>query len=308
MNFTIGSDPEFILIDEKNNFKSAIGIIKGTRKKRLKINNLDFYYDNVLAEFTVKPSSNKKDFLSNLKNSINICEEIIKPLRLSSHTSAEFSSEELLHPDARKSGCAVEHCAYSLEVISSKKIEKLFKKNNLRTAGGHVHLGFSQVQSHDFCIMLVRMLDLFLGFVSLFLDNSPGCVERRKIYGAPGRYRQPSYGVEYRTLSNFWILDPELTEIVYDLCEFSIEFTNQKKYENFWKVDYDKLNSDSFWNEGGDPSSCHQCYGYNLNRFKKLFFMGKEELANECLEIKDIVDFYLPKELKNKINSKFIIF
>jgi len=303
MDFTIGSDPEFILLDENNNFKSAIGIIKGTRNKRLKINGIEFYYDNVLAECTVKPAKCKEEFLHNIKNSINIYKELIKPFKLSSVSSAYFSNEELVHPDARKSGCSAEYCAYSLDVISPKKIDKIFKKSKLRTAGGHVHLGTELGQKHETCIMLVRMLDLFLGFTSLFLDNSKESLERRKIYGSCGRYRQPKYGAEYRTLGNFWVFDPKLAGLVFDICEFVIKFTQEKRYENFWKIDNEKLNSDDFWNSGGDPASCHICYGYDILKFKKMFFMDRVDLEKECGDIKNIIDENLPKNIKNQIKN-----
>ena len=38
---------------------------------------------------------------------------------------------------------------------------------------------------------------------------------RRQLYGSAGRFRPTSYGIEYRTLSNFWIWDQRLTR---DLC------------------------------------------------------------------------------------------
>jgi hypothetical protein len=303
MDFTIGSDPEFILIDDKNNFKSAIGIIKGSRKKRLKINNLEFYYDNVLAEFTVKPADNKSEFILNVHNSIKICKELIKPYNISQASSAYFSNEELIHPDARKAGCDVEYCAYSLDVISSKKINKLFRKSRLRTAGGHVHLGTDLGKNHESCVMLVRMLDLFLGFTFLFLDNSKESIERRKIYGSPGRYRQPKYGLEYRTLSNFWLSSPKLVGLIYDICEFVLNFTQEKKYEYFWKIDQEKLSSDDFWNNDGDPAKCHHCYGYDINNLFSLFSLNKTDLEKHCLEIKEIVDFYMPDNIKNQIND-----
>lgn len=298
MQFTIGSDPEFILNDDRNICKSAIGIIKGTRENRLKINENEFYYDNVLAECTIKPSSSKEEFYENINESIENLKNIVSPYNLSNLSFAYFSKEELNHPDAKKSGCESEYCAYSLEKISSERINSLFKISQLRTAGGHVHLGTELGKDHESCVMLVRMLDLFLGFPFLFLDPS---VERRKLFGSPGRYRQPEYGIEYRTLGNYWLFEKKLIELVYDICEFVISFTKEKGYENFWQVDYEKLNSDEFWNNDGDPSNCHNCHGYDVNNFKKLFTLNKKELIINSKEIIKIINYYLPKHIKNKI-------
>lgn len=301
MNFTIGCDPEFIVIN-KQDIISAINIIKGTRDKRIKIKNTEIYYDNVLAECTVKPASSKEEFVENIQESINLLSEIIFPYKLSQLSSAIFTNEELEHPDAKKSGCAAEYCAYSLSTISPNKINKIFKNSNLRTAGGHVHLGTNLGKNHESCVMLVRMLDLFLGFISLILDSSQESIERRKIYGSAGRYRQPFYGVEYRTLGNFWIFNNQLIRLLYDICEFVIKFTEDRGYENFWKVDNEKLDSDEFWNNGGDPADCHLCFGYDVFKFRKLFFMNKQELIEQSKEIKQIIDRYLPDNIKNQIS------
>lgn len=298
MNFTIGSDPEFILIDDKNKIKSAIGVVKGTRNKRIKIDQIEFYYDNVLAECTVVPSKTKEEFIHNLRKSLSIFYKLVHPYKITTIPSAYFSAEDLIHRDSRKSGCSAEHCAYSLGTVLPKKIDKFFNESKLRTAGGHIHLGTDLGRSHESCIMLVRMLDLFLGFAFLQLDNSKESIERRKIFGKAGRYRQPSYGVEYRTLSSFWLSSPKLAELVYELCEFVIQFTIEKKYENFWKIDYDKLNSDDFWNNDGDPAKCHECYGYNCKKFRNLFINKNLDYKKN---IEEIFNFYTNKSIKNKI-------
>lgn len=298
MNFTIGGDPEFIISDKNDNIVSAIDVVKGTRNKRIKINKNEYYYDNVLAECTILPSNNKEEFIFNVKNSIDTYKKLIYPYKITDLSSNYFSKKDLLHKDARKSGCSVEYCAYSLETISSKKINKILNSTNLRTAGGHIHLGTDLGKNHESCVMLVRMLDLFLGFASLLIDNNIQSVERRKIFGQAGRYRQPKYGIEYRTLSNFWLFNDKLVGVIYDICEFTIDFTKEKKYENFWKIDYEKLNSDDFWNNDGDPADCHFCYGYDCKKFKNLFINKDLDYKKNIMEI---FEYYLDKKIKNKI-------
>lgn len=70
-------------------------------------------------------------------------------------------------------------------------------------------------------ISVIRAMDFFLGIPSLLLDNDK---ERRKLYGKAGAYRTPHYGVEYRTLSNFWMRDKKLVEWVFNQTYEALEF------------------------------------------------------------------------------------
>ena len=303
MGFSFGSDPEFILIDEKGNLKSAINVIKRSKEKKINLNGNFYFYDNVLAECTVKPSFSKKEAIDNIRESLLGCANLVHPFKITTIASGQYNDKELDHKDSRKSGCDAEFCAYKLKKVSSKKIKKAIKKSNFRTAGGHVHLGTTLGQSHETCIMLVRMLDLFLGIASLTLDPSDDGFARRKLYGAAGRYRQPSYGVEYRTLSNFWLASPELVELVYDICSFVIDSTQEKMYEKFWKVDYETLESDSFWNNCGDPSTCHYCHGYDVSLMKSLFESEPNKINSVGYNLKKISEAFMPKYLIEKINK-----
>lgn len=303
MVFSFGSDPEFILSDEKGKFKSAIGIVKASKEKRLEIGGLQFFYDNVLAECTIEPAFSKDQAVENARKSLRIYSEIVRPFRLTSLSSAEFDETEMGHVEARKAGCETELCAYSLSAVSSDNIKKIFRKSNFRTAGGHVHIGTALGSSHEKSVMLVRMLDLFLGVSSLFIDRSRESLLRRKVYGLPGRYRQPKHGIEYRTMGNFWLSSPRLVEIVYDICQFVVEMVENGGHEAFWSVDREKLDSDDFWNRGGNPSSCHHCHGYDVSLLRRMFRLEFSEIVSEARGILDFVLSMLPSQIKMRISS-----
>lgn len=301
MNFTFGSDPEFILIDKKGNPKSAINVIRHGKENKIEKEGNFFFYDNVLAECTVKPAHSRDEAVENVQKSLKILSELIGDYQICTSASAEFSESEMTHPDARKAGCDEEYCAYKMQVVSSAKTKKIFRNSNFRTAGGHVHLGTELGKSHETCVMLVRMLDLFLGVASLFLDGRKSSSRRRKIYGQAGRYRQPKYGVEYRTLSNFWLLNPFMVELVYDICCLVVKLTNDEVYKKFWRVDYEKLNSDKFWNSGGDPSCCHACHGYDVEKLRKMFTKKRNSGLSDGKDVVKLAFYYMPKEIKSKI-------
>jgi|GEM_PF-3449712 len=303
MPFSFGSDPEFILSDEKGKFRSAIGIVKASKEKRLGVGGSHFFYDNVLAECTVEPSFSRDQAVENAKRSLKTYAEIVRPFRITCLASAEFDESEMKHKDARKAGCEVEMCAYSLSEVPSGKIKKLFRKSNFRTAGGHVHLGTDMGGSHEQSVMLVRMLDLFLGVSSLLVDRDAPSVHRRKIYGLPGRYRQPVHGVEYRTMGNFWFSSPSLVELVYDICEYVMKAMKERIYENFWTVDRERLESDDFWNAGGDPAKCHRCHGYDVSLMKRMFDLEFKDMVSQAGDIINLVLSLLPDKIKRRLSD-----
>lgn len=303
MPFSFGSDPEFILSDEKGKFRSAIGVVGASKERRLSVGGNHFFYDNVLAECTVEPAFSREQAVENARKSLETYAEIVRPFRLNCVSSAEFDDSEMLHRDARKAGCETEMCAYGLCEVPANKIKKLFKKTNFRSAGGHVHIGTDIGRSHEQSVMLVRMLDLFLGISSLLVDRDTQSLNRRKIYGLPGRYRQPTHGVEYRTMGNFWLSSPRLVELVYDVCEHVMKAMDERIYENFWTVDRERLESDEFWNAGGDPAECHRCHGYDVALVKKMFNLEFKDMVSEAREIIDLVLSMMPDQIKRRLSD-----
>ena len=67
-------------------------------------------------------------------------------------------------------------------------------------------------------------MDILLGLPSVILDAD---TERRAMYGAAGAHRIKPYGVEYRSLSNFWLGSEQLQEWAYEqsILAVSSEFT-----------------------------------------------------------------------------------
>jgi len=87
---------------------------------------------------------------------------------------------------------------------------------------GHIHIGYENPDT-DTSIAIIQAMDLFLGVSSILLDDD---TERRVMYGKAGAYRFKKYGVEYRTLSNFWIKDEQSIKWAYEQCLKMVEFIN----------------------------------------------------------------------------------
>jgi hypothetical protein len=125
-------------------------------------------------------------------------------------------------------GCDPAANAYGEPPLSVDNPESL----PFRFAGGHVHLGLIFPDNGTIAAprkfnkkytttkeleKLVHTLDATVGvlFVAVMADlDSP---IRRQYYGRAGEYRQKPYGLEYRVLSNAWLLHPVLTQFMFDM-------------------------------------------------------------------------------------------
>jgi hypothetical protein len=134
--------------------------------------------------------------------------------------------------------------------------------NTFRSCGGHVHIGYDggvdfeqpdhmteeEYEEAIFQISMdrvgvVRMCDLFLGIPSLLIDKDPTSKNRRNLYGQAGTHRPcQQYGVEYRSMGNFWLARPSLVELVYDLATIAAKMVMEDRcHEKIWE---DEINPD----------------------------------------------------------------
>lgn len=131
----------------------------------------------------------------------------------------ELSEEEhkRLSDEAKKLGCKPSFNAYDKKASISVNPETYLK----RSASGHIHLGLGRntitgVESvlYQNRERLVPLLDILLGNTCVLIDRDPMNAERRQVYGRAGEYRLPLHGLEYRTLSNFWLRSYPLASFV----------------------------------------------------------------------------------------------
>ena len=290
MNFTFGSDPEFMLTSREYCLKSAIGILpKRINAKCLKGNY--FYYDNVLAEIAIKPSSNKEETILNTKIALEKLAQMIKPIKFEICSAENYPLKELNHQDARIAGCNPEWDVYTLQCILPP--EEIISKTSFRTAGGHIHLGSKILKDSINIFAAVRMMDLFIAVPSLFIDPDNSSKRRRKIYGHAGSHRITDYGLEYRALSNFWLSSPEFVGLMYDLCEFVLNFIKNKDYEMFWLLEKDLLDEE-------DPTEAYKCYGYDVNKLINCINNCDKKSASKFLTF---ISHYLPRKILKEINK-----
>jgi len=227
----IGADPEFFLRDKGRLPVPAIGLIGGTKYEPRFINDDGFsavQEDNVMVEFNIKPARSAKEFAENIALVMtHLTTDLVRRgFQIAVVPSMKFFPHQLKHPQAMTIGCEPDWNAWTDRQNPRVSVEKL---ENIRVSGGHVHISYEFNQAKptpESQLELVRWCDLFLGVPSVLLDTD---TVRRQFYGKAGNFRPKLYGVEYRTLSNFWIASQETCQWVFSQIQAMIARMNEGK-------------------------------------------------------------------------------
>jgi hypothetical protein len=220
---TIGCDPEmFLYSKEKGKYVPVCGLVGGTKDSPIPITDEGHAVqeDNVMVEYCIPPCSNVNDFVKHIKFTKDYIDEtILSRYGLVSKcvASARFDYDDLQAPQALHFGCSPDYNAWTLEQNEVSKGDPL-----LRTAGGHIHVGYDDPDARV-SIELIKAMDLFIGVPSIILDTD---TDRRRMYGKAGAYRLKGYGAEYRVVSNFWTNNEELMKWVWGQVIKAIDWVN----------------------------------------------------------------------------------
>ena len=222
---TIGTDPEVFLIDANDRLVSVVGRLGGTKEIPKPIGKgCAVQEDNVMAEFNTPPCTT----VDHMWESINRCRSYIEGttgLKTLVKASAIFDEEQLKHKQAQIFGCDPHWNVYTEEQESPDCVGSL-----MRSCGGHVSIGYPEPKNmHEKLSIFIRNLDLFLGVPSVLID---GDVRRRETYGKAGVFRIKPFGIEYRTLSNFWIDKRQHVEYIFDGVLKAYDWTMKGKSLN----------------------------------------------------------------------------
>jgi len=232
-NITLGSDPEFLAIDENGTPKSAVGFIPGTKKEPFPLTENGEYsiqIDNVGVEGCVPPTRTKEEFINSIitiKKLANAKLQETQPSwKIVSSSSSRFEKEELDSDTARQFGCEPSICVYTQDVSPRPSPDEV---GNLRSFGFHIHIGFecdgNPITSLE---RIIKGMDIFCGVGSILIDSDN---DRRNIYGNAGdmRFRYLDNGitiVEYRTLGGAMSRNEEIIGWCYDRTMDAINAAN----------------------------------------------------------------------------------
>lgn len=214
--FKFGCDPELFILDQKGEPVCAEGLIPGTKSDPYPVLGGAVQVDGMAAEFNIEPADNYASFQGRVRT---VMTELFKMLpkgyTFSDKPVVTFSEKvwEEAPDKAKELGCTPDFNAWTgLPNPPPNDPEN----PRMRTASGHIHLGWTEGESiadlqHLMnCQDIVKQLDWYLGAWSTTVDPY---IERRRLYGKAGACRYKDYGVEYRVLSNFWLFNDNILPV-----------------------------------------------------------------------------------------------
>lgn len=208
MDIQLGADPE-LFFTKDGLPEMAIGYVGGTKRNPKPLGIGHIQEDNVAAEYNIPPQASKAGWVEAHKSMLDSIRTIAaaNKLQLAITPVMHFTRAQLQStPEAMQLGCVPDDSIYGEDYQRPSPFQ------TLRTCGGHVHIGCElAINSPQ---RVVEAMDIYLGLPASIVDKD--WAERAAMYGGFGKYRNKDYGLEYRSLSNFWLQSENLMEWVWD--------------------------------------------------------------------------------------------
>lgn len=216
----LGQDCEVFLKDKGGKHLSVIGMIGANKWAPMQIPDMPKGFtlqeDNVALEFGIPPAASADEFVFNTRAVMLAGLSKLKGKRFSRLSCTVFDEDQMQTPEAFVFGCEPDFNAWT----KTENDKPVPPHQFMRSAGGHVHIELPQGFTPQDQLNAIRAADLFLGVPSVLIDSGS---MRRKLYGQAGAFRPKPYGVEYRTLSNFWMFKKHLTKWVWTQMEKALQ-------------------------------------------------------------------------------------
>lgn len=234
---TLGADPE-IFAFKKGSLLPAYEFLPPKGEERL------MYWDGFQAEWKYdQPYTCQNTLVKATREALMQMHGYAakKGGKLSLVNVVKIPSETLatVHPKYVELGCEPSYNAYKLRGLNVEN-PRLLK---YRFAGGHMHFGeYKTIPNYE---RIIKTLDKVLGIWAVGTARTVDSSIRRQYYGMAGEYRKPQYGtdeygrkvygVEYRTLSNFWLSSPGLMQLTWDLGRLCVKLSSTT-YNKLWST------------------------------------------------------------------------
>lgn len=212
---TYGCDPEFFFIDPHDHSVPVCGWLGGSKESPLPLHDCFVQEDGVAAELTIPPQTSPESMVARAQVAVSTITRHankkravyprIVPTQLFSKAALDAAGEA-----AHRFGCSPDFDCYTggqQNPLLPGFVEHS-SGGQYRFAGGHIHIGYKDIQPYVPEHAVALLCDFYIGLGLVAAGERQGM--RRSMYGRPGMYRPTHYGVEYRTPSNLWLVNPAL--------------------------------------------------------------------------------------------------
>ena len=241
---TLGGDPEFFIFEKKGKkyiIITADKVLPSKHKKKRASTNGYIFFDGVQAEINPDPHHCREYVARNIcycledayleaRKTFKKKEIVFAPLAGIKVTKANLKGAD---KECFRFGCSPDSNLYTDE----KTIYPDGNKFLIRFSGGHIHLGFDEsdhmevMRKSGKLLNLIKLLDIIPGTMSVAISRGEDEVIRSQYYGKAGTYRVQKHGLEYRSLSSFWLVSPPMVSLFYGLTRdaFNIVYNGKEK-------------------------------------------------------------------------------
>lgn len=242
-SFTIGADPEVFVGNKDGKLMNAFDFlpsktapVKGPQGNRA-------YWDGFQAEFDLPmPAPTCLDTLTfQVRTGLQLV--LSEARKKDKGAKLLFNSVMDIDPVLLAEG-KEEHvqfgCMPSFNAYNMKGADLNGREVSFRPAGGHMHFGIGETTQEE-GIRIVRALDGIIGVASVSMFGKWDDPRRRALYGLAGEFRLPKHGLEYRVLSNAWVMHPLMCYMSFDLARKAVRLGQLGLFEESFKTPQEKV-------------------------------------------------------------------
>jgi hypothetical protein len=200
--------------------------------------------DGAATEINIAPSADVNEFYDRIETAKNAATKLASDLGLRALVFPRviFNVKKFWEErDDTFRDCVRFGCDPDLDIYSGKYATEISASNiPERYGGGHIHMQAPEdnpsIYEENY-YHITRLMDILVGNTSVALlrpntDWVTAEKSRLKYYGKPGKIRLQEYpdghkGIEYRTPSNFWIINKNFTNVL--LTMMNVVFNLSKK-------------------------------------------------------------------------------
>ena len=252
MKPTIGADPEFFIIkrsmDSKVKEVISADQVLPSKENKTHIWTGAYFFDGVQAEINPEASICREVFSEHIQALLRAIYWKARDKYGARGTSfypvasikvnLKEMKKKKLDRECFRFGCSPDYNVYTTERIKYPNGRKF----DIRFSGGHIHLGFDDLgyskyfKDIDHMMELVYLLDIIPGVMSVAISPYEDEKIRRQWYGKAGSYRIQKHGIEYRTLSSFWLVAPPLMSLFTGLARDAANLAYHGKYKDILDI------------------------------------------------------------------------